>query len=198
MQDKKQRMKTGEKILFWIFGLFLLATAIGFMMLEYIRHTSKAPMYPITNHYDFSKEGLRGSTIFREKGCTNCHRALRDGTNMGVVLDGLGSKYDFDYFYNFLKNPEQTYRAKTVDHGPPPKAAAYVSTLPDSDLSAIAQFLSELRSDPGAADSPVPPGEKSTFVESILQSLAPSGWKKNFKDIRDGTTEKGGQRDPDH
>lgn len=198
MQDKKQRMKTGEKILFWIFGLFLLATAIGFMMLEYIRHTSEAPMYPITNHYDFSKEGLRGSTIFREKGCTNCHRALRDGTNMGVVLDGLGSKYDFDYFYNFLKNPEQTYRAKTVDHGPPPKAAAYVSTLPDSDLSAIAQFLSELRSDPGAADSPVPPGEKSTFVESILQSLAPSGWKKNFKDIRDGTTEKGGGRDPDH
>ena len=199
MQDnKKQQMKTGEKILFGIFGLFLLATVVGFMMLEHIRHTKETPMYPSTNHYDFSKEGLRGSTIFRKKGCTNCHRALRDGTNMGVVLDGLGSKYGFDYFYNFLKNPEQTYRAKTIDHGPRPKAAAYVSSLPDSDLRAIAQFLSELRADPGAADSPIPPGEKSTFLESILQSLAPSGWKNNFKDIRDGATDKEERRDSDH
>jgi cytochrome c553 len=198
MQDKQHRMKTGEKILFGIFGLFLLFTAIGFMMLEHIRHTKETPMYPIANHYDFSKEGLRGSTIFREKSCTNCHRALRDGTNMGVVLDGLGSKYSFDYFYNFLKNPEKTYRAKTVDHGPPPKMAAYVSALPDSDLRAIAQFLSELRADQGAADSPIPPREKSAFIESILQSLAPSGWKKDFKDIRDGETDKGERRDPDH
>ena len=46
---------------------------------------------------------------------------------MGVSLDGLGSKHDVDYFYNFLKHPEQTYGAKTMDHGAPPKDAAYVS-----------------------------------------------------------------------
>ena len=196
MQNKQHRMKTGEKILFGIFGLFLLVTAIGFIMLEHIRHTKATPMYPITNHYDFSKEGLRGATIFRKKGCTNCHRALRDGTNMGLVLDGLGSKYGFDYFYNFLKYPEKTYRAKTVDHGAPPKAASYVSDLSDPDLKALARFLSELRADRGAADSPLPPEEKSTFVESILQSLAPAGWKENFKDIRNGETDKEEHRAP--
>jgi len=189
-------MKKGEKILFGVFGLFLLATTIGFIMLEHIRHVQKTPMYAITDHYDFSKEGLRGSTIFEKRGCTNCHRAMREGTNMGVVLDGLGSKYSYDYFYNFLKSPEDTYGAKTIDHGPPPKMAAYVSALPDSDLRALARFLSELRADPGAADSPIPPEEKSTFLESVLQRLAPDSWKENFKDIRDRESDKNEQHAP--
>jgi len=189
-------MKTGEKVLFWIFGLFILISVAGFIMLEYIRHTQTTPLYPITNHYDFSKEGLRGSTLFREKGCTNCHRALRDGTNMGVVLDGLGSKYDVTYFYNFLKNPEATYGARTIDHGAPPKTAAYVSDLPDSDLRALARFLSQLRSDPGAADSPVPPEEKSPVVESFLKSLAPSAWKKDSGNPLSNKNPKDENREP--
>lgn len=187
-------MKTGEKILFWIFGLFILMSVAGFVVLEYIRHDKTTPMYPVTNHYDFSEEGLRGATLFREKGCTNCHRALRDGTNMGVVLDGLGSKYDFNYFYDFLKTPEKTYGAKTIDHGAPPKTAAYVSTLPDPDLRALARFLSQLRADQGAADSPTPPKEKSPAVESLLKKLAPADWKENRSE--ETTEEK--NREPDH
>jgi cytochrome c553 len=171
-------MKRGEKILFIIFAVFMAMTVIGFGLLEYIRHHQTAPMYPISDHYDFSAAGLRGATLFREKGCTNCHRALRDGTNMGVVLDGLGSKYDFNYFYNFLKHPNDVL-GQTVDHGDAPKTAAYVSDLPDPELRDLAHFLSQLRADPGAADSPIAPSEKSPAIEALLRRLAPEAWKTN-------------------
>jgi cytochrome c553 len=173
------RMKTGEKILFGIFGFFLLASIGIFVLLEVISQQRDTPMYPISSHYDFTEEGLRGSQIFRSQNCTACHRAMRNGTNMGLNLDGLGSVHDYDYFYNFLKNPEKNYAAQTIDHGAPPKEAAYVATLPDADLRAIARFLSQLRTDRGGADAPLPPEGQSTFIDTMLKYLAPDRWKKN-------------------
>ena len=104
---------------------------------------------------------------------------------MGVSLDGLGSKHDVDYFYNFLKAPEQTYGAKTLDHGAPPKDAAYVSSLPDADLRAMAVFLSELKSDQGSSTSFEPPPGESSFINAMLDMWTPEGWRNKFKDIRD-------------
>jgi hypothetical protein len=104
---------------------------------------------------------------------------------MGVVLDGLGSKHDLNYFYRFLKDPENTYGAKTLDHGAPPKDAAYVSALPDADLHAVAVFLSELKSDQGSSSSFEPPAEQSSFIDAMLQMWTPAGWKSQFVDIRD-------------
>lgn len=178
-------MKTGEKILFGIFGVFVVMAVIGFVAMEVIRARSEKPMYVTTNHFDFSPEGLRGSALFRTAGCTACHRAVRNGTNMGLDLDGIGSRRSLQYLGSFLKNPQDTYETATVDHGPVPKEAAYVSALPEQDLHAIAVFLSELRADRGSGNARQPPSERSGFIDNMLRMWAPEGWKTEFHDVRE-------------
>jgi hypothetical protein len=178
-------MKKGEKILFGIIGLLVFITVVNFTVLETVRHNSDKPLFPILTHFDFSAEGLRGYEVYQKSSCYTCHHAVGSGTSMGVSLDGLGSKHDVNYFYNFLKAPEQTYGAKTLDHGAPPKDAAYVSSLPDSDLRAMAVFLSELKSDQGSSTSFEPPQGESSFINAMLDMWTPEGWRNKFKDIRD-------------
>ena len=178
-------MKLGEKILFGLVGVLVLITVVSFFSLESIRHKSVKPLFPILTHFVFTVEGERGYGIYQQQGCYECHHAVGSGTSMGVVLDGLGSKHDLNYFYRFLKDPENTYGAKTLDHGAPPKDAAYVSALPDADLHAVAVFLSELKSDQGSSSSFEPPAEQSSFIDAMLQMWTPAGWKSQFVDIRD-------------
>lgn len=178
-------MKLGEKILFGLVGVLVLITVVSFFSLESIRHKSVKPLFPILTHFVFTAEGERGYGIYQQQGCYECHHAVGSGTSMGVVLDGLGSKHDLNYFYRFLKDPENTYGAKTLDHGAPPKDAAYVSALPDADLHAVAVFLSELKSDQGSSSSFEPPAEQSSFIDAMLQMWTPAGWKSQFVDIRD-------------
>ena len=178
-------MKKGEKILFGIIGLLVFITVVNFTVLETVRHNSDKPLFPILTHFDFSAEGLRGYEVYQKSSCYTCHHAVGSGTSMGVSLDGLGSKHDVNYFYNFLKAPEQTYGAKTMDHGAPPKDAAYVSSLPDADLRAMAVFLSELKSDQGSSTSFEPPQGESSFINAMLDMWTPEGWRNKFKDIRD-------------
>jgi hypothetical protein len=178
-------MKKGEKILFGIIALLVLITVVNFTVLETVRHNTDKPLFPILTHFDFSADGQRGYGIYQHSDCYECHRAVGSGTSMGVSLDGLGSKHDVSYFYSFLKHPEQTYGAKTMDHGAPPKDAAYVSALPDSDLHALAVFLSELKSDQGSSSSFEPPEGKSSFINAMLDMWAPDGWRSKYRDIRD-------------
>jgi hypothetical protein len=103
---------------------------------------------------------------------------------MGVSLDGLGSKHDVNYFYQFLKDPEKTYGAKTMDHGAAPKDAAYVSALPDADLHLMAVFMSELKAESGSSSAFEPPQGESSFIDAMLDMWAPDGWRSQFKDIR--------------
>ena len=119
---------------------------------------------------------------------------------MGVSLDGLGSKHDANYFYSFLKEPEKTYGAKTMDHGAPPKDAAYVSALPDADLHDLAIFLSELKSDQGSSSSFEPPKGESSFIDAMLDMWTPDGWRSKYRDIRDWmkSNSKEGQHDGKH
>lgn len=193
-------MKKGEKILFGIIGLLVFITVVNFTVLETVRHNSDKPLFPILTHFDFSAEGLRGYEVYQKSSCYTCHHAVGSGTSMGVSLDGLGSKHDVNYFYNFLKAPEQTYGAKTMDHGAPPKDAAYVSSLPDSDLRAMAVFLSELKSDQGSSTSFEPPQGESSFINAMLDMWTPEGWRNKFKDIRDWmkSNPKEGQHDEKH
>lgn len=171
-------LKIGEKILFGLFGLLFLMGLAMFGALEYIGSHRNQPLYPSGNQYTFSEEGLHGQTLFRKDNCTSCHSAVRNGTNMGLDLDGLGSIHDYDYFYNFLRFPEKTYRGgTTVDHGMPPKEAAYVSQMPDQDLQAIARFLSELKAPAGSASAPEPPPGDSSFIDTMLKYFAPDSWK---------------------
>jgi hypothetical protein len=114
---------------------------------------------------------------------------MRSGTNMSLNLDGIGSKHDFNYLFNFLKNPEATYPARTIDHGAAPKEAADVSQMSDADLHAIATFLSELRVDTGSADARLlrPEDNRSGFVDDMVKVWAPGTWKSEYKDIREET-----------
>jgi Cytochrome c len=185
-------LKRGEKILFGVFALIGIFSVASFVMLEIVRARMDKPMYPSHIHYDFSETGLRGSVLFRRAECTQCHRAIQNGTSSGVDLDGIGSKRSLDYLRNFLKNPEATYAANTIDHGAAPKAAAYVAQLPADELEAMAVFLSELKADQGAAVARLPVAERSGFIDEMVKVWAPENWKSDYKDIREeaGTKQK--------
>lgn len=191
-------LKRGEKILLGVFALLGIFSIASFIMLEIIRARMDKPMYPSHVHYDFSAEGLRGSVIFRKAECTQCHRAVQNGTSAGVDLDGIGSKRTLEYLRNFLKDPEATYASRTLDHGPAPKGAAYVAKMPEADREAMAVFLSELKADQGASIARLPPGaEPSGFIDEMVKVWAPSNWKSEYKDVREeaGSIKKEGTQD---
>jgi len=183
--SSKNSMKQGEKVLFGIFGAFFVAAIIGYAVLEFVRMNSDKPLFEVKTRYEFTEEGQRGSKVFRESGCTACHRAMRNGTNMGLSLDGLGSKRSHEYIYSFLIRPEEVYGSPTIDHGLSPKEAAYVSGMDDADLRAIASFLFGLKAEQGAASSHMPPEGKSQFIDNMLKAVAPEGWKDKYQDIRE-------------
>lgn len=193
MSKKKQALKTGEKVLFGIVGVFVLLAVIAYIILESVRLTSEKPMFEVRASYDFTEEGSRGSALFRESQCTSCHRALRNGTNMGLSLDGVGSNRSYDWIYSFLTNPEETYGSATLDHGASPKEAAYVSRLPDDELKAIARFISELKADQGSASAPVPPEGRSEFIDNMVKTWAPQEWKEKYSDVREKNTGQAGK-----
>ena len=196
---KHQPLKQGEKALFTIVGVFFIAAIIGYVSLETIRLRSDKPLFQTRTHFDLTEEGKRGSLLFRKARCTSCHRAMRNGTNMGLSLDGTGSRRTEEWLFNFLVNPEQTYGAATLDHGAFPKEAAYVADLPKEDLRTIAVFISELTADQGSPAAPVPPGGRSEFIDSMVNIWAPDEWKAKYGDVRDeaaaGSTENGGGRE---
>jgi cytochrome c553 len=200
MWQRWKRLKTGEKILFGAVGLLIVITVQNYIVLEWVRMSSDKPMYPIRTHYEFAGEGFRGSELFRTQNCTACHKAVGNGTNMGLELDGIGSRHDLAYLESFLRDPENTYGTKTVDHGPAPKEAAYVAQLPEDDRRAVAIFLSQLKSDRGAPTAQEPPAGKSSFIDAMLDMWAPDSWRMVFSDVRSGEPRKssaGGARNPD-
>lgn len=181
----KQPLKSGERVLLITFGAIFFAAIAGYGALEAMRIRSDKPVFVQRTHFDFSVEGKRGSEIYLVSRCNSCHRALRQGTNMGLALDGLGSKHSLDWIENFLRDPENVYGAPTIDHGAAPKEAAYVAKLPPQDLHAIAIFLSELKADRGAADAEAPPEGRSEFIDNMIEVWAPDSWKNRFEDVRD-------------
>jgi len=190
MSKQKQSLKSGEKILFGIVAVFIGLAVIGYAALETYRMSRTEPLFVNRTHYDFTEEGQLGSRLFREEKCTACHRALRNGTNMGLSLDGVGSLRSLDWLVAFLADPEATYGAKTFDHGPSPKEAAYVAELPEKDRHAIAVFISQLKSDRGSSSSPLPPEGRSDFIDKMVGAWAPADWKERFTDVRTKSPEK--------
>lgn len=186
----KSSLKTGEKVLFGVFGIFLVLAVLSYAILEAVRLTSDRPLFETKTRYEMTDEGLRGSALFRTSRCTSCHRAMRNGTNMGLSLDGLGSKRTYEQIISFLKEPEANYAMRTLDHGPAPKEAAYVAEIAEDELLAIARFLSGLKSDQGSASSPTPPEGRSQFIDSMIKVWAPKEWDEKYEDIRDKTTKK--------
>lgn len=195
----RQPLKYGEKVLFSIFGAFLLVAMASFIALEAFRAESPKPMFQNLTHFTLSPLGEKGSVIYRKSGCSSCHRAMREGTNMGLDLDGIGSRRSQEWIENFLSDPERTYmktyKAVTFDHGPAPKEAAYVAQMSKKDRHAMAVFLSELTADRGSADAPEPPKGDSSFIKGMLKNFAPPKWKSEYPDVRD-KDKQGGQQQP--
>lgn len=180
-------LRLGEKVLFGVAGAFVLFAVVSFIGLEIYRVHSGAKMYASTSHFDFSQEGLTGSERFRDLGCTSCHRAVRNGTNNGVSLDGIGSRRTLDYLIAFLHQPEATYRSPTMEHGAA-QEAGYVARLPETDLHSLAIFLSELKATQGSPDARLPLEGRSGFIDEMVKIWAPSAWKSEYHDVReDGT-----------
>lgn len=182
---KKQPLKSGEKILFIIFGVFFLLAVIAYVGLETYRMNSDKPVFEQNTFFNFSEVGLVGSGLYQKNRCNSCHRALRTGTSMGLSLDGIGSKRSLEWLETFLVDPESVYGAPTVDHGLPPKEAAYTAELPVEDRRAIAVFLSELRANAGSSVAKVPPPERSEFIDNMVEAWAPKDWKEKYQDVRD-------------
>jgi len=194
-EDKKQntnnRFKTGEKLLFIVAGAFIILASIGFGIMQYMMATHDKPIFEQHTHFDLSEVGHKGSEIYHQNACSECHRAMSEGTNMGNSLDGIGSRRSVVWLERFLAEPEKNYDHVTMDHGAK-KQAAYVSQLPKEDIHALAVFLSELKSDQGSSSSPVPPKGESPFIDSMVKTWAPDEWKSKYKDIRDSySNEKG-------
>ncbi|HKI62546.1 MAG TPA: c-type cytochrome [Mariprofundaceae bacterium] len=187
MTDNKQTLKPGEKILFTVAGAFVVFAVIAFIVMQVVISKSDKPLFETRTHANLTAEGQQGSMLFRTNGCTTCHRALRNGTNMGQTadLDGIGSRRSLEWIYAFLIDPEKNYGAKTIDHAAGQRSAAYVALMPKKDLHAIATFLSELVSDQGSSSAAVPPKGDSPFIDSMVKTWAPKEWKKKYKDVRD-------------
>lgn len=192
MTSKKQQLKSGEKVLFGVAAAFIVLALVGYVALEAYRMQRTEPLFEVKTHFDFSPEGKLGSVLFRESRCTSCHRALRNGTNMGLSLDGVGSYRTLEWLVKFLEDPEATYDANTIDHGRAPKEAAYVAELPVDTRHAIAVFISELKADQGSSSAPVPPEGRSEFIDGMVRVWAPSDWKEKYQDVRekDSSSEK--------
>ncbi|MDQ6956628.1 MAG: c-type cytochrome [Mariprofundaceae bacterium] len=182
---KKQLLKTGEKLLFIVAGAFIILAGIAFGIMQYVMATHDKPIFEQYTHFDLSEAGQRGSEIYRHQACSECHRAMSEGTNMGNSLDGIGSKHSVAWLENFLLEPEKNYDHATMDHGKSPKQAYYVALLPKKDIHDLAVFLSELRSEQGSSSSPVPPKGESPFIDSMVETWAPDAWKEKYTDIRD-------------
>ena len=183
---KQQPLKQGEKVLFIMAGIFVVLGIIAVIAMQMISSHSDKPMFKVRTHDNFTAEGLQGSTLFREKGCTVCHRALREGTNMGRTadMDGIGSRRSVDWLFAFMKKPRSVYKQEIFDHAPG-KDAGFVAKIPEKQLHAIAVFLSELKADQGSSSSPVPPKGESPFIDSMVNTWAPKEWKHKYRDLRD-------------
>jgi cytochrome c553 len=181
--------KTGEKVLFGFFGALVIFAVISYVLMEVYRVKLNHPIYPQTTSFNFTPEGKTGSVLFRTKGCPDCHRAVRNGTNNGLSLDGLGSRKTVAQIQAFLKNPEANYPSKTFDHGPG-KDANYVAALPEQEIQDISIFLSQLKAVQGSPDARIPMPEKSGFVDEMVKMWAPAEWQKDRHDLRDDAHQK--------
>jgi len=183
----KKSLKTGEKIMFATFGAFFVLAAIGYVILESVRLNMDKPMYTQTTFFDFSKEGKLGSTIYREANCNSCHRALRSGTSMGLSLDGLGSKRSVEWIEGFLTSSDDAkrlYGSELIDHGSRQEADRDLVKISKEHKHLMAVFISELKAVAGSSVAKVPPKGRSPFIDSMIGSWAPEGWKDKYEDIR--------------
>ena len=134
-------MKLGEKIIFGLSGLILIAGII------FSYSVMKQPI-PVSWVVEDSPEAQKGQVVFRKNGCKNCHMLLGNGANKGPDLDGMGNRRDRAWLEAYLsaENPQDILPSKTNDYYKMPSW----SKLSKEDRDNLISFLLAQKSkDPG-------------------------------------------------
>ena len=101
-------MKLGEKIIFGLSGLILIA-GIAFS------YSVMSKPIPVSFVVDDTPESQRGLVVFRREGCKNCHMLLGNGNAKGPDLDGIGNRRDRAWLDAYLsaQKPQDIWPSKT-------------------------------------------------------------------------------------
>lgn len=79
---------------------------------------------------------MKGKQIFEREKCSYCHTINGKGGSVGPNLTFVGSKRSRDYIMEQIKNPKS--------HNPNTAMPSF-SNLPEQDIRAIADYLSNLK-----------------------------------------------------
>lgn len=70
----------------------------------------------------------RGETLFKEKGCLDCHRLGDQGGDFGPPLDGVGTRQSSEQLRQFLLNPPPAMQFLKLTAGEAEALAAFLAT----------------------------------------------------------------------
>ncbi len=79
----------------------------------------------------------RAKQLIRENKCLDCHTLKGKGGSVGPSLTNVGGRRDRDYIYQQVKDPRS--------HNPRTAMPSFGDRLPESDINALADYLSSLR-----------------------------------------------------
>ena len=140
-------MKRGEKIVFAIAGLVVIAgIARGYQQITAVDRP------PPKNYYEFSEIGLEGHLVYRKMGCNSCHRAMGTGeVGIAPVLDGVGTRRTLNWLRDYLTDPGALVPG-TAHYG---NLGPDFRLLGDDEREKLAHFLTGLRANPNSPNYPV-------------------------------------------
>jgi len=79
----------------------------------------------------------RGSQLFHNGKCIECHTINGNGGSSGPNLSNVGTKRSRDYIVQQIKNPKS--------HNPSSDMPAFEGRLTEKDIQALADYLSDLK-----------------------------------------------------
>ena len=94
-------------------------------------------MIPVFSLIMFAGCESRGSQLFHNGKCIECHTINGKGGSSGPNLSYVGSKRSREYIVQQIKNPKS--------HNPSSDMPHFEGRLPEKDIQAIADYLSGLK-----------------------------------------------------
>ncbi|MDH4228696.1 MAG: cytochrome c [Nitrospirota bacterium] len=168
-------MKKGENVVWGVAGLITLA-AVGMGYVAYNAPPQVMPTYQLD-----SPAAARGEMVYREQGCSSCHKIWDLGSSRGGPLDGIGSRRDAEWLSRYLgaENPQillpstrkRIYQMPSFAHVPEDRRAdlvAYLSSLKE-------RAIEEAHAAAATAGEPLPGGPAGAANSSASSASSASG-----------------------
>ncbi|MDH5527597.1 MAG: c-type cytochrome [Nitrospirota bacterium] len=145
------RLKQGERVLFFMVGVMLLFGAVFWLLA--ITHVTD--VLRVRDIYEESPLANEGFKLVQDAGCRNCHSVLKIGEwGLAPSLDGEGTRHDYMWIRAYLEDPARQMQGKTLHDG---RYASDFSEFSPPQKDRIATFLFAQKSMPGSANHPQPP-----------------------------------------